>query len=89
MLRSPKPPVPTPVLLHSLALPAGVGPFRALQLIRKHKSIEESLKNIDTEKHKYDLRLSLAVTSCSRLFVPFLLLSACLHHEHAIQVAVR
>jgi flap endonuclease-1 len=29
----------------------GIGPHRALELIKKHKSIEEVLKHIDTEKH--------------------------------------
>jgi flap endonuclease-1 len=30
----------------------GIGPHRALELIRKHKSIEESIKHIDQAKHQ-------------------------------------
>lgn len=29
----------------------GIGPHKAINLIRKHKTIEEILKNIDKKKH--------------------------------------
>jgi len=30
----------------------GIGPFRALNLIKKHKSIKKALEKLDTDKHK-------------------------------------